>query len=107
MHPSAEKGMSAPRYGLASTLPRVPGVLGIRKLVFALAILSALYARPIFGLGHLIASHDLYTYIPLIPLVTIYLIWLKRNNLALAQPAKSRRVVAFVPATAGTLALLL
>ena len=53
---------------------------------FSLAILALAlcFSLPLYNLLRLIASDDLYTDIPLIPLISLYLIWMHRENLPLS-----------------------
>lgn len=54
--------------------------LGIFSLL--LGVLSVLFWKPLFALARLAASDNLYSHIPLIPLVSIYLVWLQRDRLS-------------------------
>ena len=47
----------------------------------ATIILAAYFSFPLYELLQLAFSDDLYSAIPLIPLVSLYLVWLKRENL--------------------------
>ena len=53
---------------------------------FSLAILALAlcFSLPLYNLLRLVASDDLYTDIPLIPLISLYLIWMHRENLPLS-----------------------
>src|SRR5829696_5101863 len=79
---------------------------------FVLIIVSLLSLRPLLNLAALVLSDSLYSHIPLIPLVSAYLIWLKRHEMASSpEPATavSQSVVrwpAFLPAIPGTVALV-
>ncbi|HEY1788154.1 MAG TPA: archaeosortase/exosortase family protein [Verrucomicrobiae bacterium] len=50
---------------------------------FSLAVLALAlcFSRPLYNLFGLVTSDDLYTDIPLIPLISLYLIWIRRENL--------------------------
>jgi exosortase C (VPDSG-CTERM-specific) len=49
--------------------------------VFAGIALALCFVLPLLRLLHLAASDDLYSDIPLIPLISLYLVWLRRPNL--------------------------
>jgi exosortase C (VPDSG-CTERM-specific) len=88
-------------------LPRQTRIFG-----FVLIILSILSLRPLFNLAALVLSDSLYSHIPLIPLVSAYLIWLKRHEIATPPgpaTAVSKAVIrwpAFLPAIPATVALV-
>ncbi|MGD0812254.1 MAG: archaeosortase/exosortase family protein [Verrucomicrobiota bacterium] len=70
----------------ASTLPleRV-GETALRRrtmgfILFVLA-LSACFARPLYALGQYSLHDEFFSYIPLIPIISLYLFWLKRPEL--------------------------
>ena len=46
------------------------------------AVLTACFARPIFGLAQLALRDDYYSHLLLVPFITGYLIWMKRKDLA-------------------------
>jgi exosortase C (VPDSG-CTERM-specific) len=50
---------------------------------FALFILglSACFARPLYALGQYALHNEFFSYIPLIPVISLYLIWLKKPDL--------------------------
>jgi exosortase C (VPDSG-CTERM-specific) len=50
---------------------------------FAVVALALCFSLPLYNLLRLVASDDLYTDIPLIPLISFYLIWMHRENLPL------------------------
>jgi exosortase C (VPDSG-CTERM-specific) len=71
----------------------------IRGLVALIVILIICFGRPLYDLGRYSLQSEFYSYIPLIPLISLYLIWLKRRSLALdSVPA---RRFALVPLLAG------
>jgi exosortase C (VPDSG-CTERM-specific) len=78
-----------------------------------LIILSVLSLRPLVNLARLVLSDSLYSHIPLIPLVSAYLIWLKRHEIATSSgPATSisKSVIrwpSFLPAIPGAVALVI
>jgi len=45
------------------------------------AFLSLVYAKPLIALGRFALGSELYSYVVLIPLISIYLLWTKRNEL--------------------------
>jgi exosortase C (VPDSG-CTERM-specific) len=53
----------------------------LRKFFLATAILVFCFGKPLFDLLRLAAKDDLYSYIPLIPLISIYLVWLQKKRL--------------------------
>jgi len=55
----------------------------VRLAGFFLAILALAlcFSLPLYNLLRLVASDDLYTDIPLIPFISLYLIWMRRENL--------------------------
>lgn len=53
----------------------------LRNFFLAAAILVLCFGRPLFDLLRLAAKDDLYSYIPLIPLISLYLIWLQKKSL--------------------------
>jgi hypothetical protein len=67
---------------------RVTGLMAVT------VILIICFSRPLYDLAWYSLHRELYSYIPLIPLISLYLIWSKRRSLALA----SRPVLADSPA---------
>lgn len=60
----------------------------LRKFFLVTAILAVCFGKPLFDLLRLAAKDDLYSYIPLIPLISIYLVWLQKKSLPrLSEPA--------------------
>jgi len=53
----------------------------LRKFFLATAILVFCFGKPLFDLLRLAAKDDLYSYIPLIPLISVYLVWLQKKKL--------------------------
>jgi exosortase C (VPDSG-CTERM-specific) len=51
---------------------------------FAVAALALCFSLPLYNLLRLALGDDLYTDIPLIPLISLYLIWMHRENLPLS-----------------------
>ena len=64
-------------------VPRESIAPSVRSKLIALAgviaALFACYATPLIALAHLISSSELYSYVPLVPVITLYLIWLQRH----------------------------
>jgi exosortase C (VPDSG-CTERM-specific) len=79
-----------------------------RNFFIAMAILALCFGKPLFDLLRLAAESDLYSYIPLIPLVSLYLVWLKKENLPRHfQPAKKIAAIFFAAGFAIVLVYLL
>jgi exosortase C (VPDSG-CTERM-specific) len=53
----------------------------LRNMFLAVVILVLCFGKPLIDLLWLAAKDDLYSYIPLIPMVSFYLVWLQKNNL--------------------------
>lgn len=49
--------------------------------VLAVALLALLFAVPLYRLARLALSDDLYSDIPIVPLLSLYLVWLRRERL--------------------------
>ena len=62
-------------------------------------ILIICFSRPLYDLAWYSLHRELYSYIPLIPLISLYLIWSKRRSLALASRPVQR--VAVLPLLGG------
>ena len=68
----------------------------LRKFFLATAILVFCFGKPLFDLLQLAAKDDLYSYIPLIPLISIYLVWLQKKNLPhFSEPARKLAALFF------------
>jgi exosortase len=72
-----------------------------RAMLIYLAVLLALFAQPLRELLAFALGHDFCSYIPLIPLVSIYLLWTERRSI-FAHPGRDR-LAAAVFAAAGAL----
>jgi exosortase C (VPDSG-CTERM-specific) len=70
--------------------------------LLAVVILAACFAFPLYKLLRLALSDDLYSAIPLVPLLGLYLVWLKRNDLPRSFAPAVKPAAAFF--TAGLLA---
>jgi len=53
----------------------------LRKFFLTAAVLVLCFGKPLFDLMRLAASSDLYSYIPLIPIISAYLVWSQKKNL--------------------------
>jgi exosortase C (VPDSG-CTERM-specific) len=58
-----------------------PDFVRLRKFFLAAAILALCFGKALYDLMRLAANSDLYSYIPLIPVISAYLIWPQRKNL--------------------------
>ena len=59
-----------------------------RNFFLAMAILALCFVKPLFDLLRFAASNGLYSYIPLIPMVSFYLVWSRRETLPrLSEPS--------------------
>ena len=68
----------------------------LRKFFLAVAILVLCFGRPLCDLLRLTIKDDLYSYIPLIPLISIYLVWLQKKSLpCLSEPARKLATLFF------------
>jgi exosortase C (VPDSG-CTERM-specific) len=66
----------------------------LRKLFLATIILALAFGRSLFDLARLAANDGLFSYIPLIPLISLYLVWSQKKNLPpVSKPA--RKLAAF------------
>ncbi len=84
------------------TAGTAPGYFGRRRLFFASLILLAIgFGQPLYQLIRFAAGSELYSYILLIPFVSLYFVWLKRPNLpAYSKPEKKWAVVFLLAGTA-------
>jgi exosortase C (VPDSG-CTERM-specific) len=62
----------------------------IRGLVAVTVFLIICFGWPLYDLARYSLQSELYSYIPLIPFISLYLIWLKRRNLALESAPAQR-----------------
>jgi exosortase C (VPDSG-CTERM-specific) len=76
----------------------------LRRRLSALLVLSGLllscFVRPLFSLIQFASQSDLYSYILLVPFVSLYLIWVNRHKL-LVWDCAPRRPLAVIPFLAG------
>ena len=80
-----------------------PKSFGLAKMVAVTAALVILFARPISDLARVSMSSDLYSYIPLVPLISAFLVWTKRRALPSVFVPAPR--LALIPLSAGLLLL--
>ena len=68
----------------------------LRKFFLAASVLVLCFGKPLFDLLRLTVKDDLYSYIPLIPLISLYLIWLQKKSLPrLSEPARKLAALFF------------
>jgi exosortase C (VPDSG-CTERM-specific) len=82
----------------------LPMRVAARRFGWWLAALAALFCIPLLQLLRLALKDDLYSHVPLMPLVMLYLVWVVRHRLP--RSASSSGVGAAVFAGVGVLALL-
>jgi exosortase C (VPDSG-CTERM-specific) len=70
---------------------------------FAVVALALCFSLPLYSLLRLAFSNDLYSDIPLIPLISLYLVWMHRENLPLSLQTSAGPAIAFF--SGGLLAL--
>src|SRR5438477_9796994 len=71
---------------------------------FFVIILSAAFWSPLYHLARFAAGSDLYSYILLLPLISLYLVFLKKN--ALPRERGGKTTAALIPALTGAVVLL-
>lgn len=74
-----------------------------RRFTLAVVCLTLLFGRPLYSLARFAAQSDLFSYIFLIPFVSAYLVWLKKNDLSRA--SRPVRWLAAFPVGIGIAAL--
>jgi exosortase C (VPDSG-CTERM-specific) len=65
----------------APTASARPHKLRLTLFFLAVALLALIFSAPLYHLVRLAASDDLYSEIPLLPLLSLYLIWLRRERM--------------------------
>jgi len=75
----------------------------LRLLAICTVVLAACFARPLFALIRFALHSDLYSHILLIPFVSLYLAWLKKNSLP--PSSEPDRKLAALPLAAGLLSV--
>lgn len=76
----------------------------LRRLAIGSAVLVVCFALPLYSWARFALHSELYSYVLLIPFISFYLSWLKRDELAKAEPAPDRKL-ALVPAGLGAIAM--
>ena len=99
--------MNPPTEAQSPPLPKSPHEIssrdGLRRWWPAALVVALCFVQPLYALLKLALSDDLYSHIPLIPLVSFYLIWTKRRELP--QPSAPSRSWAIAGFILGVLAL--
>ncbi len=73
------------------------GPAKLRRFAVAVVLLSVCFAAPLWSLVRLAATSELYSYILLIPFISLYLVWVKRRSLPPpTPPARWLSVVCFL-----------
>src|SRR5438270_13212327 len=86
-------------------LPEITGLRAggrnrsVRGFGFFVIMLSAAFWSPLYHLARYAAGSDLYSYILLLPLISLYLVFLKKNDLP--RGGGGKRTAAWIPALAG------
>jgi len=53
----------------------------VKRFALFVLVLSACFGRPLYALVHYSLNNEFFSYIPLIPVISLYLIWLKKPQL--------------------------
>ncbi|MGA2017516.1 MAG: exosortase/archaeosortase family protein [Opitutaceae bacterium] len=84
-----------------------PGRTSINRRLAGLAVVAAVtigcFGKPLYELARFCLSSDLFSYIPLIPLISLWLVWTARRGLRL--DSEPTRRLALFPLAAGILLL--
>jgi exosortase C (VPDSG-CTERM-specific) len=75
-----------------------------RNFFLAMAILALCFVKPLFDLLRFAASNGLYSYIPLIPMVSFYLVWSRRETLPRLSEPSHKLATLFLAGGLGTIA---
>jgi exosortase C (VPDSG-CTERM-specific) len=67
-----------------------------RLFFTATAILVLVFGKPLFDLTRLAIDNSLYSYIPLIPFISLYLIWLQKKKLPAISPPAHTLAAGFI-----------
>lgn len=81
--------MQAPPQPSAASVCARPGVLvgrQLQRLAICTAVLGVCFARPLFDLARLALGSDLYSHVLLIPFISFYLAWLRKD--AIVRPTE-------------------
>lgn len=97
--------MNSPHAAIAaaSTPARGPAPLlspPFRWLICALVVIVLGFSRSLYDLARLSLNSELYSYVPLVPFISLYIVWLNRDRLA-GTGLPHRRLGAFLLAGAG------
>ncbi|MCX6952890.1 MAG: VPDSG-CTERM-specific exosortase XrtC [Verrucomicrobia bacterium] len=92
MNDSPEATASSPRPSFRTTDP--DNSAGMRGLYLSAIALLVIFSLPLYRLVRFALGSDLYSHIVLIPVITGYLVWLKRSELVDRSPP--RRALAFI-----------
>lgn len=84
MNPAATEATTEGDRQLRSQSPGLPASFRLQAAALALLFLAA-YWTPLQGLFHIWQTNEDYSYGPLIPLVSFYILWEKRHELARVQ----------------------
>ena len=96
-----------PAEPIAASAPVRPGALSpllrrqLRLLAVCTVVLAVCFAKPLFSLARFALHSELYSYILLIPFVSLYLAWLKKNSTP--PDSEPDRKLAALPLAAGLL----
>ena len=101
MNPQPEAASPPPAAKPAGLSPLLRRQL--RLLAICTVVLAACFAKPLFSLARFTLHSDLYSHILLIPFVSLYLAWLKKNSLS--PDSEPGRKLALLPLAAGLLLL--
>jgi exosortase C (VPDSG-CTERM-specific) len=83
-----EKQLLRPQMASASLSNSKPAAAQLRRFALATGILAICFALPSWQLFRFAVDSELYSYIILIPFISVYLLWLKRESLPVStQPA--------------------
>jgi exosortase C (VPDSG-CTERM-specific) len=96
-----------PAEPIAASVPVRPGALSpllrrqLRLLAVCTVVLAVCFAKPLFSLARFALHSELYSHILLIPFVSLYLAWLKKNSTP--PDSEPDRKLAALPLAAGLL----
>src|ERR1039458_7909852 len=100
----------SPAEPIAASPPARPSTLSpllrrqLRLLAICTMVLVACFAKPLFTLAGFTLHSELYSHILLIPFVSLYLAWLKKNSFP--SDSEPDRKLAVLPFAAGFLLLV-
>src|SRR3954462_8671091 len=73
----------------------VPSWKNLRAVAIFTVVLIVLFARPLFALIQFAPQKELYSHILLIPFISAYLIWIKRDQIV--PESRPNRLLALLP----------